>query len=508
MKLSMSLIAQELSGSVNHIHLYHADNDSPKISRMKIFLENTALLDEEYVYLCQPAQLLQLLENKINLSGQNFIVYGNEPSFLESESPDCCCLFLSTESGLFPVINAVESIFTSYNEWESTLLNMVVSQNTLQDMLDFAYKKIKIPMCLLDTNYNVIAINHQAETSDELYCSMQKGYGYPYIDIIRTSNPTHPELDKAAVCEVINKISHNRLRVTAIRSHGQSCFYLGLHKQDSMQFASCTLELYEHFIQILVERISLFPTDTVIHCSLFEQFITDLISGKEIEAELIEQILTYFNYKQNDNYHMLIVQFVTPLARSSLKLPEIMNMVESYVPDSKCFYLQPYVGILTRTCSMDTYWQRLKNVLRPYQTRCAESPRFSSILDAGKIWKQLTFILEHDHTGDTLQNYDHYIIRHCTEIVRSRLPHETLYHPYFLRLQKYDTENRTEYLSTLICYLQNNCSTSAAANALYIHRNSMQYRIKKIEDLLGIQIAASEERLNMLFSSFLISESL
>lgn len=384
MKLSMSLIASELSGSLNHIHLCHADYDSSRISHLELLLKKNISLDEECVYLCRPEQFLQLIDNEQNISGQNFIVYGEGDTLPEIELPDCCCLLVSAETGLFSLINLIESVFASYNEWEYQLMDMAVSQNALQDMLDLAYEKIKIPMCLLDTNYSVIAINHLAETSDELYSSMQKGYGYPYIDIIRTSHPTHPELDKSTVCEVINQISHNRLRVTAIRSHGHSRFYLGLHKQDSAHFASYTLELYERFLSILAERISLSPADTVIHRSLFEQFIIDLVSGKEIETELVEQILSYFKYKRNDHYHMLIVQFMTPLTRSTLKLSELMSMIESYVPDSKCFYRKPYIGILTRTDNMDTYWQRLINVLRPYQIHCAESPHFGSILDAGE----------------------------------------------------------------------------------------------------------------------------
>ena len=66
---------------------------------------------------------------------------------------------------------------------------------------------------------------------------------------------------------------------------------------------------------------------------------------------------------------------------------------------------------------------------------------------------------------------------------------------------------KTEYLITIASYLQNKCSISATAAALYMHRNSLQYRIKKIEELLGFKIATSEERSKMLFSSYFVIQN-
>lgn len=94
---------------------------------------------------------------------------------------------------------------------------------------------------------------------------------------------------------------------------------------------------------------------------------------------------------------------------------------------------------------------------------------------------------------------------HCISVLRDKFPFETLYHPAFHVLYQYDQENKTEYLMTLASYLQNKCSVSSTAAALYIHRNSLQYRIKKIEEILDFKIATSEEREKMLFSSFFVT---
>lgn len=504
MKLSMSLIANELSGTVNDIHLY-ADRGS-KVSAIKILYDNNTSLDPEYVYLCQPIQLHALIERGTDLKNQNLIIYGNDSSSLKECLTDCNYLFISETSSFFYFINTMEAIFSSYNEWESKLITMSISQNSLQDMLDLAFSKIRTPLCILDVNHQVLAVNQQVKTSDALYAYMQQGYGYPCVEIISSSNPTLPELDKETVREVINTISHNRLRVTTIKARGHSVFYLGLHKSDDQPFSPHTLELYEQFIQILTTKAALLPENMIVKSSLFEQFMSDLIHNKNLEQTIIDQLISYFNYKQFDDYYLFTVQFTLPLTRRSVKLPEFIHLVESSVPNSKCFYLEPYVGILIQGSISASDIQRLKNVLHTYQTHCAQSACFKNLCDIGKIWEQMLFILDNwKDSRDEIQNYDHYITDHCIRTVQQKLPPETLYHPYFILLSEYDKENNTEYLTTLVSYLQNNCSISATANALYIHRNSLQYRIKKIEELLDIKIATSEERFNMLFSSFLIS---
>lgn len=501
MKLSMSLIANELSGIIRDTHI--SDDSHSRVSAIKILYESDSPLNQEYVYLCQPVHLQALVEQKANLEGQNLIIYGNDSSDLKEALRECNYLCISETSSFFYFINMMEAIFTSYNEWENRLVEMSVSQASLQDMLDLAFSKIRIPMCILDVNHQVLAVNQQVKTSDTLYTYMQQGYGYPCVEIINSSNPTLMELDQETVREVINKISHNRLRVTTIKVRGHSAFYLGLHKSNDQPFSSHTLELYEQFVEIITIKAVQLPKNMTVKSSLFEQFMTDLIHNKELDQKIIQQLMSYFHYQQYDSYFLLTIRFLQPRAR---RTPEFISLIESSISNSRCFYLESCAGVLVQGTINASDMQRLKNVLHTYEARCALSSGFKNLCDVPRVWKQTLFILDNwNECGDTIQNYDHYITKHCVQKIQEKLPLETLYHPYFALLAEYDRENNTEYLGTLIAYLQNNCSISASANALFIHRNSLQYRIKKIEELLNVRIASSEERFNMLFSSFLIS---
>lgn len=60
---------------------------------------------------------------------------------------------------------------------------------------------------------------------------------------------------------------------------------------------------------------------------------------------------------------------------------------------------------------------------------------------------------------------------------------------------EYDKQNATNMVETLDYYFACNCNVSETAKALFIHRNTLIYRIDKIKSILGRDLKDSEERL-------------
>ena len=65
------------------------------------------------------------------------------------------------------------------------------------------------------------------------------------------------------------------------------------------------------------------------------------------------------------------------------------------------------------------------------------------------------------------------------------------------RLEEYDHANGTFLQDTLLEYYMHGFSVGKTADALYIHRNSLQYRLRKIEELLEIELDDYMEYLNL-----------
>ncbi|WP_185806893.1 PucR family transcriptional regulator [Bacillus salinus] len=65
-------------------------------------------------------------------------------------------------------------------------------------------------------------------------------------------------------------------------------------------------------------------------------------------------------------------------------------------------------------------------------------------------------------------------------------------------LQKYDEENTTDLLNTLEEYLQCECDLQIAADRLFLHKNTLRYRLKKIESILQTELDSMQSKVNLL----------
>ena len=63
------------------------------------------------------------------------------------------------------------------------------------------------------------------------------------------------------------------------------------------------------------------------------------------------------------------------------------------------------------------------------------------------------------------------------------------------RLVEYDKLNQTNYCDVLQCYLEHSGSVKETAEAMFVHRNTINYKINKIEEMLNCDLSQLDTRL-------------
>ncbi|WP_294405960.1 PucR family transcriptional regulator [uncultured Clostridium sp.] len=82
-----------------------------------------------------------------------------------------------------------------------------------------------------------------------------------------------------------------------------------------------------------------------------------------------------------------------------------------------------------------------------------------------------------------------------------------IYEKYLGSIHAYDKLHNSDYENILKIYLKNNCCIQAVARETYTHRNTINYRIKKIKEILQTDLDNSEENFNYMLA-FSIKETL
>ena len=89
-----------------------------------------------------------------------------------------------------------------------------------------------------------------------------------------------------------------------------------------------------------------------------------------------------------------------------------------------------------------------------------------------------------------------YALELCSDQIDSiHLVHSAIY-----TLAEYDRAHETNLLESLEAYLRCHMSIPDAANCLSIHRNTMSYRVNKINELIDVDLDNSETVFHLLFS--------
>jgi purine catabolism regulator len=72
---------------------------------------------------------------------------------------------------------------------------------------------------------------------------------------------------------------------------------------------------------------------------------------------------------------------------------------------------------------------------------------------------------------------------------------EVFYDSVLGRLQEYDRQNSSDLVKSLACFLEANGHWGDAAEKLYVHRHTLRYRMKRVEEITGRSLDDSQDRM-------------
>lgn len=88
-------------------------------------------------------------------------------------------------------------------------------------------------------------------------------------------------------------------------------------------------------------------------------------------------------------------------------------------------------------------------------------------------------------------------------LIEDREVLDNMYHQLLNPLMEYDQKHHGELEETLYYYLVHDGSQQAMAKNLYMHRNTINYRLSKIKELIGCDLATFEERMPYMLAFYI-----
>lgn len=503
MLISMDILAHELKDFVAYQHLQ--ENTKLEVEFFQILDATDLSYHEDFVYILLPENhsLLPHLPE-----GTNIICVGRIPEPMEQYQS--LNLIVISGVNVTKAINIIISVFHKYRVLYSEFKRAIQSTR-LKNILNAAASLLQTPLCMMDLNHSTLAMStNVVPVGDSLWDAMAEGYGYQHYSIVSVSIPNVVKMDEEGinVYDGISNISGRYIRVYLLRRGTKGVSTLGLHKHTdcSKPFERWVIQLADHVVKSMSSQLNMFSEVTFGRGKLYEQFLIDLLDDKPCSAEKIDATMENLAIQIAPNYLLGMVLFKESTLQTDYHFA-LMDYIETLLPRCKCAMHNRRIVVLIPLSENRHLSDHLRIDLPAFLDKhnCffLLSNPFDSLLELSRTKQALEAIAPYvTLSPDTTQIYYYYQFSqmHAIYLLSQALPLQSACHQSLLQLIQYDQENRSDYYKTLVAYLRNNCNLTESAKELQMHRNSMLYRINKIEAVLNSTLDDSTLREQLLFS--------
>lgn len=416
------------------------------------------------------------------------------------------CNIISFDTDFLTLVRNVGVQMTIEHKLQSdkqVIMEALNSGKGLQHLIDTAYCMLKSPIIVVDSAFKILAMN-SAIIEDRPDLEQQRQLGHMMdnnVNSMRSQRIYEKTRQNRYPYYSVEPTTHVGWLTALINVFGIEAAQMGIMEHDH-EFSHYDYEL-THFLSQLIshelQKDDFYKNNqALMHSTLLADLLEGTLRDSAMRSRIRQlgwtlsesmYVLTIFdhNYGVFDHKAQVICEHLHQLYQNSRWV----------ILESKIVFLL----VLSKEENENTAsWLFLKEYLSTNKLSAAISDPFSDLFDVRWRFKQCeaAFSLGTQlNPGTDLYFYKDYHIHHICSSVMKDMPAGVVFHPAVIAMNHYDRENGTEFIATLKAYFHEVSDPGAAAKKLFIHKNTLFYRINKAKELFGIDIGNGYERLRM-----------
>lgn len=136
-------------------------------------------------------------------------------------------------------------------------------------------------------------------------------------------------------------------------------------------------------------------------------------------------------------------------------------------------------------------WELLSAAAEKKEILIGVSDIFSNIKDTKMNFRNAQYALRYAgirKINSGIAKFDNFKLSHLISMAKEHLDLSTFALNCIDEIEQYDIKNHSEYLNTLRTFLQSNRDIDEMSKTLFVHKNTVLYRIKRLEELFHINL--------------------
>lgn len=394
-------------------------------------------------------------------------------------------------------LNLVTKTFFAEQEREETfnrLLSRPVDQTPFHEIINNAAVFMDRSLVLTDLSFRVVDYSTSRAITDPIWkANVKRGFSsYEFIEAMNVLIPDHSIPDTSEPFFVNCDVSRENKLCSMLFYNQRPIGYLVLLDNEK-GILPYHIQYLSRVSQILVLSMKHAPNFRNLFINASENIFLNMLEGRDTDPEQMKLLRESMKIPKA----MRCMVFV-PKNHSRHDLFYLQRNLYSLFSRGSVFLYQDYVIAVvsdenSKLILSPTFWEKEAGSKSPAEEKHIKNVKevgvssvFRSLTDFPDYlqyaWKacEIANKLGHD---EIVHLYDRYQFLHMLSTCQEQKLLQAYVHPAFDILREYDLANDSALLMTLQTYIEKGLNAKETAMELYLHRNTLNYRLNKIKEL-------------------------
>ena len=415
---------------------------------------------------------------------------------------NCNLCVISENVTVTSLFNEVVKLFHHYQSWENELLTAISQELPLPALGKLSVPVLRHPLGLVDTDYRYVFYFGEKREGDAPYSSLAEPGDFMSLDdinAVRYNDDFIKAVDTSEIAWFYEEDLGCPCLYKNIRIYNRYCGRLIMdlpdHKVTDRDYA-----LFDAFSEKIWMAMTLHDSTKLSDLRKLNDVIEELLDGRQPDEDKLVQSLEMAGWQKTDQYFCIL----TDTLSSDVSLHTTQSLAAGLsasfnentwvIVQNQIFFL---INLSVSGTSQEKLLDVIKPVLRDSMIKAGISGCFKNFQHLSSYYRQCQMVLSiglkrhptwwyfrfTDYIGDT-------ILQCCADSI----PPEAWSDEGIQRLMEHDRKRNGNLCSVLRVYLENNMSIVKTADLLYIHKNTLLYRLNSIKEILQTTLEDPEER--------------
>ncbi len=389
-------------------------------------------------------------------------------------------------------------------------LNQVVCSKDLKQAVMLSRSAFGNPLILSNLAKTIVAMTEEPELVDTHWQDLNETKRVPLSCLSRPEIQEAYQKSQLTRRPVLDGLADDGLPMLrkvllledAPVGYLESPLYYGLPNSEQMEF-------FDLLGNLLVIRMKDELEHPALSDNMLDNFAFELLEGNITHHELIQERLDYFQWDlMAKGYAQIIsIRWLDRDDRGSIRFHQLAEELIHAFHTCRVFLYGLEIKMICSVSAsvelVEDFMDRLRGILKNKSVSAGISrptDKLETISEFHLQAKKASVIGCLVEPEEKLHTFDNLCIFYALELACKDVNLDQFIHYGLATLQNYDEAHGTNLVESLQLYLAHNKNIGEAAAALFIHRNTMNYRISKIMELTHLDLKDPRVVEHLLFS--------